>query len=230
MFSEWRNTLIYSVIPGKLKLDFILFIQQMGRGILKMWKKKTCSNNSRALLEMSCPQKHMFYRPIMWKLLNIDARATNVRHLESVPILRGFLSNTLTAEHLRGRSSAWQHLITAHGVLKLCYNTSFWLLSPSSWTTWSYFKISRPESKNGPSPVWYLSQAQPQNISWVLSLLCLHTYPLPPHPLHSKAGRILRVNGSCLSEAPLCLLWEGQARWMLWCVAVLLFKARVWTW
>jgi hypothetical protein len=51
--------------PRKTEVRFHSFHSADGKGNFEDVKKKTCSNNSRALLEMSCPQKHMFYRPIM---------------------------------------------------------------------------------------------------------------------------------------------------------------------
>lgn len=92
-----------------------------------------------------------------WKLLSVDAGGLSASHkcqaLGVCSYPEGFfLSNALAPKHLRGRSSAKHLIITIRRALKVCYNTSAWLPSPSSEPTWSHFKISRPWSKDGLRP------------------------------------------------------------------------------
>lgn len=96
----------------------------------------------------------MFYRPIMWTLLKIEAGAsehsTNVRH-SGVCSLPEFISNALAPRHHGGcgwaqtQSSTFYHDVwNFKSGLLISY---CWLLGYFSWPTWPQFKTCNSRMK-----------------------------------------------------------------------------------
>lgn len=125
----------------------------------------------------------------------------NGRHPQSVPILR-----LLSTSEAAGQLSIYL-ITTMHRALKVCYNISFWLPSPSSEPTWSCFKISRPWSKEDPS-LCAIPPRPPtpghQLTSVTATPMLGSTASLPPTPAQREFLKLMVI----AFHGPLCVYFE----------------------
>lgn len=182
----------------------------------------------------------MFYRPIMWTLLKIEAGAwehsTNVRH-SGVCSLPEFISNALAPRHQGGcgpaqtRSSTFYHNVwNFKSGLLISY---CWLLGYFSWPTWPQFKTWSSRMKMVRAYVIFFSLPAllPAKIGYIFlpTSVPLCFPAASPCPFPSFAETVSRANGYWLPE-PLCVYFEKVRHNAVVCRCFFLFKAPVWIW
>lgn len=129
----------------------------------------------------------MFYRPIMWTLLKIEAGGLREEHNckeLGVCSLPEFISNALAPRHRgvcsQARPRSWGIFIRMCGTLKSTLLISYpWLLIYFSWPTQSPFKLFEQCDEDG----WGTQDISPRALTQRDQLTALELFPsasLPP--------------------------------------------------